>query len=192
MIPKRVAVKFFATDPKADVNAHAFIAVFHEFIREKSVEGILIDVADYAHVPEGPGVVLIGHDVDYSIDLNEGRAGLLTVGKRLAGGSVSDHLEDTVRKGLLAMKAVHANGSTGLQFSAGSMKLQIVDRLEAPNTDAGFAKFEPELESLATRLYGDGASVERTDGDEPRKPLAAALRGANEMELDALLSRLER
>ena len=75
MIPKRISAKLFATDPSAEVDADAFISVFHEFIREKSVEGILIDVADYSHVPEGPGVVLIGHDVDYSIDMNEGKAG---------------------------------------------------------------------------------------------------------------------
>jgi len=31
------------------------------------VPGLLIDVADYAHVPDGPGVILIGHDVDYGI-----------------------------------------------------------------------------------------------------------------------------
>jgi len=37
MIPKRIAAKFFATDSNADVDFDAFIGVFHEFVREKSV-----------------------------------------------------------------------------------------------------------------------------------------------------------
>jgi hypothetical protein len=192
MIPKRIAAKFFATDANADVDFDAFIGVFHEFVREKSVEGVLIDVADYGHVPEGPGVVLIGHDVDYSIDLNEGRAGLLTVGKRLEGGTVAEHLDDTVRKCLLAVKAVQANGSSGTSFSTAAVKVQVVDRLAAPNSDDGFAACKGEFEALATRVFGDGASVERADADEARKPLAATITGASAEDLDTLLARLER
>ena len=67
MLPKRISVKLFTTDPEAEVDLHKYIRVFHEFIKEKKVEGLLIDVADYSHVPEGPGIVLIGHDVDYSL-----------------------------------------------------------------------------------------------------------------------------
>lgn len=192
MIPKRVAAKFFATDPTAEVNVHAFIAAFHAFIREKSVEGILIDVADYGHVPEGPGVVLIGHDVDYSIDMNEGQAGLLTVGKRLGGGSIAEHLDDTVRKCLLAVKAVAANGSTGTEFATGTLKVQIIDRLAAPNTDEGYAACQGEFEALAKRLFGDGASVERSDAGEPRKPVAVTIAGAGATDVDGLLARLAR
>ena len=29
---------------------------------------MLIDVADYRHVPAGPGVLLIGHEANYSLD----------------------------------------------------------------------------------------------------------------------------
>ena len=192
MIPKRISAKLFATDPSAEVDADAFISVFHEFIREKSVEGILIDVADYSHVPEGPGVVLIGHDVDYSIDMNEGKAGMLTVGKRLEGGSVADHLADTVRKCLAAAKATEANGETGATFATGSLKLQIVDRLVAANDDAGYDAFKGEFEALAAQLFGDGASVVRADADESRKPLAALVTAENAGDIDALLARLER
>ena len=38
---------------------------------------LLLDVADYKHVQEGPGIVLIGHEADYSLDLGGGRAGLV-------------------------------------------------------------------------------------------------------------------
>ena len=86
--PRRVSVKFFANpQPGSALDLAPYIGLFHQFIQEKSVEGLLIDVADYTHVPDGPGILLVGHDVDYGIDLAGGRAGLLTVRKRIEGSS---------------------------------------------------------------------------------------------------------
>src|SRR5689334_21079722 len=56
------------------------IPIFHGCIQnrlvlnEKTPEP-LIDVADYRHVHHGPGIVLIGHEADYSIDNTNGRLG---------------------------------------------------------------------------------------------------------------------
>ncbi|HEY6724560.1 MAG TPA: hypothetical protein VI197_11030 [Polyangiaceae bacterium] len=43
------------------------VAVFHRWIAERALEEVLIDVADYSHVPGGPGVVLIGNQHNYSV-----------------------------------------------------------------------------------------------------------------------------
>ena len=192
MLPKRISVKLFTTDPEAEVDLHKYIRVFHEFIKEKKVEGLLIDVADYSHVPEGPGIVLIGHDVDYSLDLNGGRAGLLTLAKRIEDGKLADLLDDAVRKCLIAVKAVEDDGSTGTTFSTDALRVQLVDRLAAPNSDEGYRAFQSEFEALATRLFGDGATAQRADADEPRRALGADLRAEQSCDLDSLLARLER
>lgn len=192
MTPKRISAKFFVTDPGVEIDLHGFIPVFHEFIREKKVEGLLIDVADYSHVPEGPGIVLIGHDVDYSIDQTGGRTGILTLKKRIEGGNLADLLDDTVRKCLLAVKAVQENDSTDTTFSTSTLQLQLVDRLAAPNTDEGYATFRAEFEGLAGRLFGADATIERADADASRRPLAVDLCAANAEDLDTLLARLER
>ena len=47
-------------------------------------------MADYAHVPDGPGVMLIGHEADRSLDLGEGRPGVLYQRKRDGEGSLED------------------------------------------------------------------------------------------------------
>ncbi|MDP6978189.1 MAG: hypothetical protein QF570_06235 [Myxococcota bacterium] len=190
MIPKRISAKIFTTEPEEAVDHDAFIALFHEFIREKTVEGLLLDVADYAHVPEGPGVMLIGHDVDYGIDQTAGRAGLLAVKKRIEGGELAALLDETVRLGLLAAKAVEGNGSAGVQFAPGAVQVQFIDRLAHENSDAGFGSVKGELEALAKRLFGEGAQVERADADEPRRPLAATLSGAGGGAIDDLVARL--
>ena len=43
------------------------ITTFQEWIAARTLDDILIDVADYSHVPGGPGVVLIGYDYNYSV-----------------------------------------------------------------------------------------------------------------------------
>ena len=44
-------------------------AVFHAWIQKGAVEGLLLDVADYQHIQDGPGMILIGDQVDYAFDL---------------------------------------------------------------------------------------------------------------------------
>lgn len=54
-----------------------FIPVFHRWITERVLPELLIDVADYSHVHEGPGVLLVGHDAIYAYDESRGEPGLL-------------------------------------------------------------------------------------------------------------------
>src|SRR4051812_30443994 len=69
-------VKIYATQD-ARVQWHDLIPIFHRWIRDNVLPGTLIDVADYAHVPAGPGILLISHDAFYSVDNRENRLGFL-------------------------------------------------------------------------------------------------------------------
>ena len=51
------------------------VPIFHNWIQEQESDEVLIDVADYRHVFDGPGVVLIGKDGDYSVGTARGRLG---------------------------------------------------------------------------------------------------------------------
>ena len=81
---------------------------------------------------------------------------------------------------------------TGVQTCALPIWVQLVDRLAAPNSDEGYRAFQSEFEALATRLFGDGATAQRADADEPRRALGADLRAEQACDLDSLLARLER
>ena len=52
------------------------IPVFHSWIEHQNGDELLIDIADYTHVPAGPGVVLIGHEGNYSVDNTGNRLGV--------------------------------------------------------------------------------------------------------------------
>ena len=55
---ERYKLAIFA-EPVAAVSAKAIIPVFHKWIREQSIDELLIDVADYTHLPSGPNALLV-------------------------------------------------------------------------------------------------------------------------------------
>ncbi len=50
MIPKRLSAKFFSTADQSP-NLTAYVPIFQRAIQQQALAGMLIDVADYAHVP---------------------------------------------------------------------------------------------------------------------------------------------
>jgi hypothetical protein len=175
--PRRISAKFFAQpDAAAAPDLRPFIGVFHRFIQEGVLEGLLLDVADYAHVPGGPGVILIGHDVDYAIDLADRRAGLLTTRKRHPNLPLSELLRDTLRRALIAAQQIEADASAGLRFGTGEIELRFVDALAAPNTREAYESVCKEIEPVAIRLFGaSGFELTRVRVDDPREVLTVSL-----------------
>jgi ribosomal protein S16 len=177
MNPQRIAIKFFVKpDPRATIDLEPFIPMFHRFIQKGSVEGLLIDVADYAHVRDGPGVILIGHDVDYGIDTTGGRAGLLVTRKRCGDLPLSEAVRDTLRKALIAIRAIEADGSGGLGFATDVFDLQLLDRLATPNDEESYARVCAEVVPVVEKLWGDaGAELTRARARDARTLLAVTI-----------------
>src|SRR4029077_10076795 len=64
---QHVNVKLIVRTPE-EVDLEPLIPIFHGWIQGRVCDELLLDIADYRHVPAGPGVVLIGHEADYSVD----------------------------------------------------------------------------------------------------------------------------
>ncbi len=190
--PQRLAVKFFAgPDPGPGLELEPFIGLFHQFVQEKQVEGLLIDVADYAHVPEGPGILLVGHEVDYAIDLAGGRTGLLTTRKRTRGLGFAEVLRDTLRKAVVALRAIESSRVGGLRFRTDVIEVQLLDRLVAPNSDAAWSALRAEAEAGMAELYGDAKlEIARIDSEDARRPLAFRVTAQQAPDAETLLERL--
>jgi hypothetical protein len=193
--PRRISAKFFAQpDTAATPDLRPFIGVFHRFIQEGALEGLLLDVADYSHVPAGPGVILIGHDVDYAIDLTDGCPGLLTTRKRHPSLPLRELLRDTLRRALTAVQRVEADASAGLRFGTDEIELRFVDALATPNTREGYESVCKEIEPVALRLFGaSGFELTRDRADDPREMLTVSLSvsaSSQVSDVGALLERL--
>lgn len=196
MHASKLQLKIFAAPGPAPLDAspvalEAFIPVFHRWIKEHVLPELSIDVANYAHVPRGPGVVLIGHACDYFVDEGGGRLGLLHNRKR---GSIAPEgrLEDLFRRTLHAAALLQREPSLsrgGLAFSPGEFLFRINDRLAAPATDETFAAVRPELEALAQRLFD--APFELTRVGDARSLFAVRLVSPKQTaDLATLLGRL--
>jgi len=187
----KIVVKFFAERPDA-VTPEEFVPVFHRWIQKHAVEGMLIDVADYGHLPQGPGIGLIAHEGDYFMDGMEGPLGLLYSRKASGPGRLSDRLAAAFKAALGAcMKLETEPEFQGrLKFQAGKALVIANDRLHAPNTDAGFQSLRPELESALARVFPGGAELRRSSED-PRQRLTVSVSTREPVaDVAALLSRL--
>jgi hypothetical protein len=174
MESQRIQVKLYST---ADQNPEKFIPVFHRFIRDRVFDELMIDVADYGHVKDGPGVVLIGHASDYYADQSEGRFGLVYTRKREAPPAAV-RLADALRRALNGARLLEKEPELqGLRFAPNEILLRFTDRLRAPNDAATFSALQAELAPLTTKLYGgSGVTVEKVG--EARDVLSVRVKAA--------------
>jgi len=189
MIPDRISVKYFVTDPAA-VDFDAFVPLFHDWIQKNKVEGLLIDVADYKHVPNGPGMMLIGHEGDYSMDNAEGRPGLMYTRKRQRPDDLVDLLRLIFRLDLSAAQVLESEPAVQGKIKISTAEAEVIffDRLHTPNNADTFEAVRGTLESVLQEIYGTAAQVALVPTD-PRQPLTLKIT-ASEIPLASLIERL--
>lgn len=171
MIAEKVSVKLFATQ-NVTAPLESYIPVFHRWIREEKFGGeLLIDVADYTHVPRGIGVLLVGHGSDVAIDEGEGRPGVMFCRKRaLPAGA--DLVTDAIRRALEAASLLDADPEVHgpKAFGKAEILIRFPDRLHLANDDASFEKVRSSVErALAEALPGAQFTLRREG--ELREPL---------------------
>jgi len=187
---ERIGVKLYAAEPAA-VDPGRFIGVFHDWIRRGAVPGLLIDVADYAHVHHGPGVLLIGHECDYAIDLGEGRPGLLYQHKRGGEGDLRARLQAALSAAVgAALEAAADPDAGGIRFRADELSVRILDRLAAPNDDGTLEALRPDLDAVLAGAYaGAGATIERID--DSKEPFTVRVSVSEAPPLEELARRVD-
>ena len=188
MIAQQISVKVFAREAKVDLAA--FIPIFHRWIQEGRMPGhLLIDVADYAHVVDGPGVVLIGHEAHIGVDAERGPLGLLYNRKRDEPGELAPKLALAARWALTAAAALQDDPAQVIHFQGDRLRLAIMSRRFGAADDATWAAARPAVEALAARLW-PGASVTYKPRVDAREPFAVDLQSSSAASLGELLQRL--
>lgn len=183
---QHINVKLFVKKP-ATVDLEAVVPVFHTWIQGQIFDELLLDVADYSHVPDGPGVVLIGHEADYALDNTDGLLGVRYNRKAPWPGSNRERLVQATRSALNAFQRLEQDFN--LHFNNREIEIVINDRLLAPNTDASRQAAEPELKEFLEQLFaGGGYSLEYPA--ERRKLFGIAVTAAREFSTQELLANL--
>jgi hypothetical protein len=169
---QHINVKIFAADASS-VNVADSVGVFHRWIKDTVCPEMLIDVAEYRHVPAGPGVLLIGLEANYSFDERENRLGLLYNRKDALEGSFQSRLAQAHQAALAACDRLEQEAvfDGKLKFDRSRLEVFVNDRLLAPNTDETWQALKPELEK-----YFAGSKIERRG--EPRDLFRVAVTNA--------------
>jgi len=187
---KKINVKI-AVEKGADLPLSSFIPVFHRFIQDDRLEGMLIDVAEYTHVHQGPGVLLIAHEANYSLDETDGKRGLLYAQKRAGEKGTEAHLKTAFRRALLACSLLEKEKEAAgkLKFAVGRVLVQVNDRLGAPHSSGTHGELESLLNPFLNWLY-DGEKYMLLPEKDPRKLAGFEVKVEKSFELDALLKKL--
>lgn len=153
---QKIAVKFFAAPPN-DIPLADFIDIFHSWIQV--TDGIYYDVADYSHMQAGPGIVLVAHHANLSIDETDSRRGLLYSQKAHVSGTNRDKIRAAIGAALESCRRLEQEPALGgrLKFQDSEAVIFINDRLRAPNDQETFAALKPDLEDAVRDLIGDAS-----------------------------------
>jgi hypothetical protein len=143
------------------------VDLFHKWVAAQSAPGfLLIDVAELLHVPEGPGVIAVGHEADFALDNNRGVWGVLYRRKTVLPGTNAERVSEAFGAAGRAAVAIEEAFPGAIKFSRTGFELIINDRGIAPNTPETLAAAVPEIMTIVAALLGQNSiEVARTGLD---------------------------
>jgi hypothetical protein len=174
-----------------EANLPLLIPVFHSWIEDQNGDELLIDVADYTHVPAGPGIVLIGHEGNYSMDNASNRLGVRYNRKTACDGGNQDCLEQSVRAALTACRRLEDEPSLEgkFRFNGRDIEIFINDRLIAPNNAATRDALDADFHAFSRKLFR-GKEYSISYGEDPRSLFTAYIKAAQPFSSAELLASL--
>ena len=187
---QHVNVKLTLDKPE-ELDFEPLVPIFHSWIQSQVFEELLLDVADYRHVPEGPGVMVIGHQANYSVDNTDNRPGVLYNRKAVLAGSNQDRLQQATKAALAACQKLEAEPKMKgkLHFNGRDIQVYINDRLIAPNEGSSRENFDADFQEFFKKLFR-GSDFTLTYGTDPRRLFGFSVRAAQPFTIDRLLENL--
>jgi len=168
------------------VDLTSVIPEFHRWIREDLLPDLLVDVTNYAHVKNGPGILLIAHEAQYSLDETHGEQGLLYSRKRGDFDSTSESIQQALASTLRAAKLLEE--ALGIEFDLNRIQFKVNNRRLAPNTEATFTELSPYLNKVLSELWGE--EVELLSEPKPKELFTITVQSQNAPSITELLEAL--
>jgi hypothetical protein len=185
---QHINLKFFIENG-ASLNLESFHGVFNKWIQKSLTNDLLVDVAEYLHVHNGPGIMLIGHSANYSLDLTAGRLGLLYNRKEKVEGTNKQKLAQAAHAALSAMQILEKENR--VRFIGNEVQFIINDRLLTPNTAETFSELKSDLESFFGTLFkGSNVTLVHSSLSEPRARFTLDVKSASAFDTQTLLDNI--
>ncbi len=185
---QHINLKFFIENPES-LDLEKFHGVFNSWIQRSLTDDLLVDVAEYLHVHNGPGILLIGHTANYSLDLTAGRLGFLYNRKSQVEGTNRQKLAQAAHAALNVMQILEKENR--VHFIGNEVQLIINDRLLIPNTAETFSELKSDLESFFQILFkASNATLVHSSLSEPRARFTLDVRSASAFDTQSLLDNI--
>ncbi|MBI4479978.1 MAG: hypothetical protein HY651_08140 [Acidobacteria bacterium] len=187
---QRIHIKFL-TDAPPTLPLGPFIEIFGRWRADKNHPAGWVDLADYAHVPRGMGIVLVGFQANFAFDMSAPAPGLLYAAKKGLSGTHRDRITAAIKSCLELSERLVAEKEfpQAVHLRTEALEIHFPDRLATPNTKETDAEFRPAVETVIGKLYGTGGAT-LTPQKDAGQAYGFSIRAKNAEPLDALLRRL--
>ena len=115
---------------------------------------MLIDVVDYSHISDGPGIMLIAHEGQFSFDLENNQPGVFYLRKTNLNGDFDEKINYVINTVVLSARLIQKNAiGKEVQFLNNSFRFISNDRRLAENSKANQKLYSNALECYLDKNY---------------------------------------
>jgi hypothetical protein len=186
----KLGVKLFV-EPEPRLDLLEFIPIFHRWIQTHALDERLIDVADYSHVPAGPGILLVAQEGNYAFDETGDRRGLVYYAKRNLEGDFPARLARIFRRALQACRLLEGDAALAgrIRFLGNELEIFVNDRLLAPNNEMTATTLMPRLGEVLVTLFAGKAHTMDWEAN-PKERFSVIAKAPDPVSITELLERL--
>ncbi|HYM09390.1 MAG TPA: hypothetical protein VEU62_01590 [Bryobacterales bacterium] len=187
---QRIAVKILTNAPQS-LNLDPVLSIFARWRKDESHPAQWVDLADYAHMSRGLGIVLVGRLCNFAFDMGLPAPGILYTSKKGLEGETEDRLRHVLRASLEMTRALLAEPEfpAGVHLDTGALELAFNDRLETPNIASTDRLLRPAVLAVLDQVFGSGG-YEAAPERDPARRYGFSVRAVNPPPLEGLLARL--
>ena len=191
---QRIYIKIL-TDAPPTLNLEPFLVIFARWRAEKNHPAgwptEWVDVADYAHVSRGAGILLAGFNTNFSFDMADPAPGILYAARKGLSGTHAERIALALRSAVEMSRRLTAEPEfpKNVHVRMGEMEVSFPDRLECPNNSATDRELRPPLQQILDRVLGSGRYDLVRNGD-PAQAYGFSVRAKSKEPLEAMLQRL--
>ena len=186
---QRIQIKV-GTEVSPAFNLDPFMAIFARWRKDKLHPAEWVDLADYAHMLRGPGIVLVGQRCNFAMDLSGPGPGILYAAKKGLSGSYTERVLSAFKWcfDLANLLAAENEFPKDLRLRTDLIELRFNDRLETPNNAATDSELQPIVRQVLDTLFG-AENYELIPQADPAQTYGFSIAANKAEHLDLLLER---
>lgn len=160
-----------ALDAPRNAPLDSLLAIFGRWRNDKEHPARWVDLADYAHMSRGAGILIVGKQGIFGVTRFDPGLAVYYSGRDDYEGSVEQRITESFRRHLALTAALFAAPEYPAEMKAltGAWELTLNDRLHFPNNEATDALVGREIRAALDSVLGPGAYETTLESDSQKR-----------------------